>query len=115
MIDWTPVIGAAITAVGVVFGAWLAWRQKKLESVTEAEQVEADSHGKLIDQLQEEVTRLRDDLNSARSEITRLYDRQGALHSRLVEIETGARVLTAQLVENGQEPRWVFPPRWEPE
>lgn len=73
-----------------------------------------DRNTQLVDQLQEEVTRLASGLLETRQVVDSLYRVIGELRVNLTESQIGNKILTAQLVEVGQSPAWSpTPPKVE--
>ena len=66
--DMTEVLLAFIAMIGVVGAAWANNRGAKQEAKTKSMKVNIDANNTLIDQLQEETTRLHDLLREARED-----------------------------------------------
>lgn len=96
-------IGVLLTfAVG-----FLGWRQKRDENQT-------NGCRDLIDNLQEELTRLRAVAEDRERKHNELYDEQVHLHEEIDELRQqfrqwvlGTRLLITQLRDLGHEPVWV--------
>jgi uncharacterized protein YlxW (UPF0749 family) len=84
--------------------------QVRIEDDAKSKQFSSDSNSRLVDQLQEEVTRLSSDLAQARAEIREVYSQFRSLRTKLLDFELGIKILTMQLLENGQAPHWTITP-----
>lgn len=92
-------VAPLITAGAALVTGWLAFRQRGKETSTTREAL-------LIDQLQEEVTRLRQ-ANALRDrEHETHYTKIQIMEAEVAGLRTGLQVLTAQLVANGLVPRY---------
>lgn len=93
------IASAATGALAVFFTGWMATHQRRTEIKSTRETL-------LIDQLQEEASRLRIIAENREQSAQKQYKQIQSLRDEIAELRHGLHVLSGQLRELGLEPEW---------
>lgn len=102
----TEIVALISIFLSATIPAYLVYRQKKIEANQKHTELTADRTGQLVDQLQEEVSRLRDHLAKRDEESTINYLMIQDLRKEVSEFRWGVMKLIRQLNELGEIPVW---------
>lgn len=94
------VIASGLTAAAATIASWLGFKSKQAEG----------PHTAFLEELQSEVSRLREDLTERDKQANADHDTILRLQAQVRGLASGVYVLTAQMREHGIEPRWTPPP-----
>ena len=108
MTPWWLSVLVALISFG---GAWLVYRNRRVENKTNSEKFISEAAVSLLKPYQEEVSKLRDEVAALKCEVEKLTQTVERTVEEIDRVTAGAHLLHHQVVSMGGQPLYSPPER----